>query len=473
LPDVHILVVLKQQNYVRAFAGPIGALAARGHQMCIAFQEPCEQLPPELEGIPNLVFRSVPSKRADAWRRTAPLVRRAADYVRYLEPSYRGAGKLRARAFDKLLHTLSQGTREGTAEQADVLLTLSDAEREQLKLLFEQVEALIPVDPAVVALLEELRPDVLLISPLVDLGSGQSEFVKAARSLGIATGLLLFSWDNLTTKGTLHVHPDRLFVWNDWIKREAIELHGIDPESIVVTGAPRFDPFFDLAPTLTREAFCRPLGFDPAAPIVTYLCSSKFVSGDELTFLRDWVAAIRASGSPLSTANLLVRPHPDVKPAEREGAVTKVRWEDEALGRAWITRPLNDPRAALVRTSGGQPFFECLHHAAAVVGLNTTAELEAAIAGRQVFTIVAPAGVVDGQHTTLHFHYLLAENGGIVHTARDLNEHVAQLARALREPGDTAAIRQFVGRFVRPGGLDRPVSGVMAEAIERAFTTHE
>jgi LmbE family N-acetylglucosaminyl deacetylase len=466
---VRILIVLKQRNYLRTFAGVIEELAARGHSLCVAFQEHGEKTSlEEVAHIPGLDVRSLPSKRQDEWRYPAPLLRRAADYLRYLDPPYHGAGKLRARAFDKLLRSLSRGVRP-PAENGDALPDLTERERADLKKMFALLESVIPVDPAVVDVFHEVRPDVVLVSPLVDLGSGQTDYIKAARMLGIASAHLLFSWDNLTTKGTFHVHPDRLFVWNERIRREAIELHGVAPDTVVVTGAPRFDPFFAITPTLSATEFCQPLGFDPARPTLTYLCSSKFVAPDEIEFLERWTAAIRASRSRLATANLLIRPHPDVKVAEREGPVSKVRWRDPSLGRAWVTTPIPGERVAFVRTGGGNPFFECLHHAQAVVGLNTTAEIEAAIAGRPVYTVLAPSELADGQQTTLHFHYLLAENGGFVRQAHDLDEHILQLERALTTPADSAAIRQFVGEFVRPRGLDRRVAVIMADEIEAAF----
>jgi hypothetical protein len=68
---------------------------------------------------------------------------------------------------------------------------------------------------------------VVLVTPLVELGSDQPDWIKSARALGIPVGFPVFSWDNLTTKGVLHVQPDRLFVWNDIQRREAIEYHNV------------------------------------------------------------------------------------------------------------------------------------------------------------------------------------------------------------------------------------------------------
>jgi hypothetical protein len=109
-------------------------------------------------------------------------------------------------------------------------------------------------------------------------------------------------------------------------------------------------------------------------------------------------------------------------------------------------------------------FFDTLAHSSAVVGINTTSMIEAAILGKSVLTVLVPDFA---QLTTLHFHYLLAENGGFLHVAKTVDEHVEQLGRALDE--DTLGAekrRAFVESFVRPRGLDWPAAPVAAAAIE-------
>jgi hypothetical protein len=110
--------------------------------------------------------------------------------------------------------------------------------------------------------------------------------------------------------------------------------------------------------------------------------------------------------------------------------------------------------------------FDTLHHSAAAVGLNTSAELEAGIAGRPVLTILAP-DFAEGQQGTLHFEYLLRERGGFVEVAADFDAHRQQLEGAVNGSYDAAAIRRFVEQFLRPHGIDRPVVPIMADAIER------
>ena len=70
-------------------------------------------------------------------------------------------------------------------------------------------------------------PDAVLVSDVVKHASGQVEYLKSARRLGIPAATCVASWDNLTNKGLLKYVPERVFVWNEIQRREAVELHGM------------------------------------------------------------------------------------------------------------------------------------------------------------------------------------------------------------------------------------------------------
>src|SRR5205823_14365290 len=96
-------------------------------------------------------------------------------------------------------------------------------------------------------------------------------------------------------------------------------------------------------------------------------------------------------------------------------------------------------------------FFDSLAHSAAVVGINTTAMIEAAVLGKSVLTVLNPEFA---QEATLHFHYLLEENGGFLHVASSLEQHAEQLGRVLEERAEDAERRRRFGEsFVRPHRL--------------------
>ena len=308
--------------------------------------------------------------------------------------------------------------------------------------------------------LDDQAPDVVLVSPLIDAASEQVDWIKAARARGIRSAACVASWDNLTNKGLLRVEPDMVIVWNEAQKREAHEYHYIPDSKIVATGAQLFDRWFMKEVTRDRKAFCERVGLRDERPFLLFTGSSSFISESraEVAFVCKWIAALRASSDPaLRDINILVRPHP-------------------YNCHAWDPDPFVDvPGAVFFPRSGYNPidpanrsdFFDSIYHSAAVVGINTSAMIEAAIIGRPVFSMLAEefAGTQEG---TIHFHHLLPENGGCVRIAATIEEHVTQLSDRLKDPeGARAETRRFIGSFIRPGGIDRPATPIFVDAVER------
>ena len=326
-----ILFVLKQTGYLRHFDTVVQTLAHQGHEIRLASQNDSLKLPSTLQDLPRVSITTCPKKRGDTWAKDVSLFRRAEDYLRYLEGPYKPASKLRARAFDKFIQTLSNGKRVPDPLWSEIGLDLTDAEIGRLRKFFALVEETLPSDSSIEEFFKQEAPDVVLITPLIDIGSGQSDFVKSARALEIPVGMVLFSWDNLSTKGSVHIAPDHVFVWNEIQQREAIELHGIRKKRISLTGAPRFDRFIDLAvrdeSKTTRAKFCQALNFEQDRPIILYLCSSKFVAVDERPFIQSWIRNVRASKDPVvASANLLVKTHPDLTRDWRDHSEKRVSW---------------------------------------------------------------------------------------------------------------------------------------------------
>src|SRR5207253_10564646 len=113
------------------------------------------------------------------------------------------------------------------------------------------VERAIPTCGRIDGFLHDRAPDAVLVTPGVEFGSSQVEYVKSARRAGIPPGVCIPSWDNLTGKGLIRVVPDRVFVWNEIQVGEAVEMHGVPKGRVVVTGAQKFDEWFERAPTTT------------------------------------------------------------------------------------------------------------------------------------------------------------------------------------------------------------------------------
>lgn len=459
---MRILVHVTLRTMLRHFEGVLLSLADRGHTVRVAsHRRPTDPPPPALATHPRIAFVSCPGRRGDAWAEPVHELRSLRDYMRYLDGRFAAASKLRRRALKKMVKAVTHDEHShlvARCPQCDarliddevgrMLLAFRKAGLTNLNHLLALMEETIPSAGAIENFLRGEQPDLLIVTPLVNHGSYQADYVKSARAIGVPVAFPVFSWDNLSTKGLIHVEPDSVLVWNEWQRTEAVEMHQVPTDRIVVTGAPRFDEFFAMTAQVSREGFCEVHGFDARQPIVTYLCSSEFVAGGETAFVLRWIDEVRREPT-LGSCNVLIRPHP------REQKPWKAFVPPDSRVAVSMPRAIN----------ADQTLFDTVYHSVAVVGLNTSAQLEAGIVGRPVLTILAPE-FADGQQGTLHFSYLLKEQGGFVDVAPDFDTHRRQLAAAVAGEHDEAVIRGFIQRFLRPHGLDREATPIMVEALE-------
>src|ERR1041385_2840002 len=375
-------------GFLRNFQSTIRVLAERGHELhvlaersdTIAGQKMADFLS---AGHPGLRFERLPTSRHRLWYALGMALRASLDYWRYLDPRWDHSPKLRRRAEE-------QAPRVAVAMTS---LARSASGRRVLHGIVRTLERALPPPPEVREAFDRINPDLFVVTPLLYFGSQQVNHVRYARQRGIKTLLGVGSWDHLTTKGLIHEVPDRVVVWNEAQKAEAIALHGVAAERVLVTGAQAYDHWFATRPGLTREAFFQQVGLDPARPMLLYLCSSPFIAPYEVGFVRSWISAIRGSADArLRGASLLVRPHP------QNGR----QWESVDLGAEFDNVALW-PRPGVNPIGGGarSDYFDSMYHSEAVVGVNTSGMIESGIIGKPVYSIVAGefASTQDGTQT--------------------------------------------------------------------------
>src|SRR5688572_26187050 len=123
------------------------------------------------------------------WGDTAVAYRAVVDFLRFLHPDFAAAPVLRERIRRKVLPTACQWIsrlRGMSAGTLDRMLTMLRAGEQAM-----------PVDARVRELLTTLRPDLVVVSPLVDAASAQVDWVKGAQREGIPAAVAVASWDNL------------------------------------------------------------------------------------------------------------------------------------------------------------------------------------------------------------------------------------------------------------------------------------
>jgi hypothetical protein len=446
-----------QHAVLNTFAAPIRTLCDQGDAVSVLVEIPREitldeQLAGEVRGLTISFSEHDLREHPDVALETG--LRTWIDYLRYFEPELEDAMRYR----EQRGRMLPEGLRTATDRTADKSTEL----RRALSVGLRALERTMPIPGEVSALIERERPDAVLVSPLMTRASQQVLYLRAARRLGIPSALCVASWDNLPSKGLMHELPDLVTVWNEAQRDEAVRLHGVPRERVVVVGAPRFDRWFDHGPTESREEYCARLGLAPQRPHILYVGSTRFKGSlDEGAWIARWVTGLRESGHPeLRDVPVVVRPHPkrslhsDSKGARRLAHTPGL-----------VVHPPNGSEVADQATLS--EFYDSLHHAGAVVGINTSAMIEAAIVGRGVHVPLVKA-YRSIQEDCPHFNHLRSVGGGLIVDTDDMEEHARGLARALRgEEAEEAAQRgrSFVASFIRPNGIDRPATPATVDAL--------
>ena len=153
----------------------------------------------------------------------------------------------------------------------------------------ERLEQAVPRQVGIDAFLTEQRPDMLLITPLIELGSPQLDYVRAARALGIRSALCVWSWDHLSSKALIRVVPDKLIVWNETQRDEAVRFHGIPADRVIVTGAQCFDRWFESRRRAIWPRSANGWGCPTPRPSMLYVGSALFKgSPSEALFAARW-----------------------------------------------------------------------------------------------------------------------------------------------------------------------------------------
>ncbi len=453
-----ILFALRHSGYLRLFESTILELGRRGHEIRLVLTPPGRSrldamttaIVARLDAEGSVSVCDWTASRAGESRRDPNLrLQLWLDYLRYLEPAFVDAPKLRERAGARLSPEIRAAS-ERLAESPELLAIVRPA------LAVAERAAAAPRQD-VRELVATEAPDLVLVTPLFDRTGTQTELVRAARAAGIAASFCCSSWDNLTTGGLIHADLDGVAVWNAAQRDEAVRLHGVQEERVAVTGAAAYDVWFHSEATCSRDEWCSRIGLDPSRPYLLYVCSSAFISGREAAYIARWAKRLRDSGDgDLRDAQVLVRPHP-----QNALQVARLRsLSDLSIHPVAGELPVDDDSRAR--------YVNAIHHSAAVVGVNTSAMIESAIFDRGIHVHLSKQ-YRGTQLGTLHFRHLLAAGGGLLNATASIDEHHAGLRAALN--GEDGAVmaeraRAFLAAFVRPHGLDRPATPRLATAIE-------
>ena len=298
--------------------------------------------------------------------------------------------------------------------------------------------------PLMERLFDEHRPSLVLAAN-PGLVFSEVPLLRTARRRGVFTMALDPSWDNFTNKLIPVRQVDRLIVWNDIMKAQAVTLHGYQPDAIRVTGAPQFDPHFRAQARASREEFFRRVGADPAKKLIALTTTPRSLYRHHDFALRALAAALRRG--ELRQAQVLVRLHPrdDMSAYSEFAGVPDVIIEKPFRDTVTVA----DGLAIDVMPEHQRHLGDTLHHADAVVNVASTISVEACIFDTPVVNICFDGADEPYVKSAVRYysftHYVNITNRGAVRVAKSPEDMIAMVAAYLADPSlDAAGRRQVV-----------------------------
>lgn len=449
--SLKIIFVIRSPEVFHHYQSIVRALASRGHKLALLF-DPRWSKGESFEAVEALeksglkFSRGSSEVRSDAWRTLLFYTRELLSFRRYLVVEKRKQSRYYRDRWESYLPGFLR-----------FLLRRPGAKRilasESAASLLKAIERAAPPASNILSVLRAAAPDVLLAGPVnLRFSSADLEYAKAAAVLGIPTVIPVVSWDNLTTKGLFHVLPDRLLVWNEVQREEALEHQFFPEERIRIIGAPLFDGWFDgIKPSLDRGAFCVAHNLSAGNPFILYLGSSRNMAEDETWLVKKLREALDRSQA-VKEVQIVVRPHP-----ANYGIYEKLK----IPGITVIPR-----KGALPDTAASRQLFydTALHACATVVGANTTAAIDACVIGKPGIAYLSDT-YTKTQAETSHFRQLL--EAGIFELVRSDKEFVEAVS-ALAGGSDRLRLNRekYLARYIRPLGRDKSAGEAAAEEIE-------
>jgi len=305
------------------------------------------------------------------------------------------------------------------------------------------IERAIPPELSLIGLVDDLKPDVMVVVPHRSVESIEVDFVRVARWLDVPSLLLPLRWDDLASSAAFRFdRPDVVAVWND-AQRHEIDSVGRRPGRVKITGAVLPSDVVADAEVVNRTEYCRKLDIDPARRIILVEAPSGSTRASVAAFQR-WHRLAQSGPDPAvrDVSVVVWVEHPDDVPVWRRLK------ETEGIS---IARVGTDERRAPFRLN------EALVTADVVVTATVTTTLEALARGKAVIVGLDGEDGTDAEVERLCRVY--APRFGWPTLARGPDEIVRSLSAVL---GADAGTNQAVirSRIVRVNDRENGTLGV-------------
>lgn len=351
-------------------------------------------------------------------------------------------------------------------------LLISDTGKKRLKdrafqKILRSIEQKIPAQPRIKNQIKRHKPDLVIALPLVNADSRENEYIQASLALGIPCVYSMYSWDNIESKATFQSRPNYNIVWNKSLADQLASGHDIPSDRIFITGAPRFDRLLDAKNeyVLPREEFCKRAGIDANRKYFLYVASTFLVNSKFTKALNEdkivlEIAAAFQKNPRTSAVDMLVRPHPN------NTGIVKTILEKKPDNISIYPKHGEFPDTEQKRMM----FYNSIYHGVAVVGVNTTAFLEASALDKPCVTIITESFGETQQ--VPHFHHLIdADFLELANGTEELTDCISKILDGVDSRSDQR--HAFVENFLRPLEPNRSASEAYADLVEKLGDTNQ
>lgn len=230
------------------------------------------------------------------------------------------------------------------------------------------------------SILREIKPDLVFVP---SINPADYKLLRQAKKQGILCVQMIKSWDNLTSKTFLSIHPDYLIVHNNVMKSEAMRFDDMPENRIFVSGVPQFDHLSihrDLL-LVPRENFYGKIGIDDTKRVVLFSASGDRISPYDRDYLSMLNEAISDGRLP-SDLHIHVRLHP-----KYESSFCGI----EKLSYVTIERPFSylttGYRNWVFEKDDIAHWYSSIFHSCMVINVASTMAIDASVLDRPVVSL--------------------------------------------------------------------------------------
>lgn len=150
-------------------------------------------------------------------------------------------------------------------------------------------------------------PDLVFLAYLFE--EKEIHLLREAKRRQVKSIGLINSWDQVTSRCTLRLLPDKFIVYNNIVKQELVELNDVHPKDIYVGGIAQYDEYATHKPK-SRDLFFQDIRADQKKKLMVYASMGKAFSSSEWMII-DVLHGLNACGAFGEDMQILVRFQPN------------------------------------------------------------------------------------------------------------------------------------------------------------------